>query len=163
MCFFGLAGGLGLVPLTDIVMASVPADEAGVASAVNDVSRELGAALGIAVIGSVVSGAYRSNVEQGLSGGLPAEVVHGAGEGLGVATAIAGSLPPEIANSVLQVANSGFVDAMSIGILLSAALMVAPIAIAALFLPGRNRTAIATSPDGLPEVLTGGEEAVLAA
>lgn len=163
MCFFGLAGGLGLVPLTDIVMASVPADEAGVASAVNDVSRELGAALGIAVIGSVVSGAYRSNVEQGLGGSVPAEVVHGASEGLGVATALAGSLPPEIAGSVLQVANAGFVDAMGIGILLSAALMVAPIAIAALFLPGRNRPAVAAADIRPAEAAPAGEAAALAA
>jgi predicted MFS family arabinose efflux permease len=140
MCFFGLAGGLGLVPLTDIVMSSVPADEAGVASAVNDVSRELGAALGIAVIGSVVSGAYRSNVEQGLDGSVSTEVVHGAGEGLGVATSLAGSLPAEMASRVLEVANTGFVDAMSIGILLSAAVMIVPIVAAALFLPGRNRS-----------------------
>jgi len=160
MCFFGLAGGLGLVPLTDIVMASVPAEEAGVASAVNDVSRELGAALGIAVIGSVVSGAYRSNVEQGLGGSVPTEVVHGAGEGLGVATSVAGSLPAEMASRVLEAANAGFVDAMSIGILLSAAVMIVPIVASALFLPGRTRTAIA---DRLPDVLGEAEEVALAA
>jgi len=160
MCFFGLAGGLGLVPLTDIVMASVPAEEAGVASAVNDVSRELGAALGIAVIGSVVSGAYRSNVERGFDGSVPAEVVLGAGEGLGVATSLAGSLPAEIASRVIEVANAGFVDAMSIGILLSAAVMIVPIVASALFLPGRARTAIA---DGLPDVLGEAEEVALAA
>lgn len=163
MCFFGLAGGLGLVPLTDIVMASVPADEAGVASAVNDVSRELGAALGIAVVGSVVSGAYRSNIEQGLGDNVPAEVVHAASEGLGVATALAGSLPPEIAGPMLQVANASFVDAMGIGILVSAALMVAPIAVAALFLPGRTRPAVSGSAAELPEMLTDGEEVALAA
>jgi len=139
MCFFGLAGGLGLVPLTDIVMSSVPAAEAGVASAVNDVSRELGAALGIAVIGSIVSGAYRSNVEQGLAGNMPADVVHGAGEGLGVASAIAGSLPAETARQLLTVANAGFVDAIGIGFLISAALLVVPMVAAALFLPGRTR------------------------
>lgn len=163
MCFFGLAGGLGLVPLTDIVMASVPADEAGVASAVNDVSRELGAALGIAVIGSVVSGAYRSNIEQGLGGSVPGEAVHGAGEGLGVAATLAGSLPGDMASHVLQVANAGFVDAIGIGFLLSAAVMVAPIAIAALFLPGRDRTAVAASPAELADVLGDSEEVAVAA
>ena len=43
---FGLSGGLGLTPLTDTVMAAVPVDDAGIGSAVNDVSRELGGALG---------------------------------------------------------------------------------------------------------------------
>lgn len=163
MCFFGLAGGLGLVPLTDIVMSSVPMDEAGVASAVNDVSRELGAALGIAVIGSIVSGAYRSNVEQGLAGNMPADVVHGAGEGLGMAAAIAGSLPPDMAGRVLQVANAGFVDAIGIGFLISAALLVLPIVAAALFLPGGTRTTVA-APDSQPaELAPADDDAVLAA
>ena len=56
---FGVSGGLGLTPLTDTVMAAVPVDDAGIGSAVNDVSRELGGALGIALIGSIVNGFYR--------------------------------------------------------------------------------------------------------
>ena len=163
MCFFGLAGGLGLVPLTDIVMSSVPAHEAGVASAVNDVSRELGAALGIAVIGSLVSGAYRANVEQGLAGDMPAEVVRGAGEGLGVASTLAGTLPPEMAGRVLEVANAGFVDAIGNGFLLSAAFLLVPIVAGALFLPGRSRTAVSTEADCAEESAPAAEEAALAA
>ncbi|MGE5595789.1 MAG: DHA2 family efflux MFS transporter permease subunit [Hyphomicrobiales bacterium] len=163
MCFFGLAGGIGLVPLTDLVMSSVPGDEAGVASAVNDVSRELGAALGIAVIGSIVSGAYRANVEQSLAGNVPADVIHSAGEGLGVATTLAGSLPPEVAGRVLEAANAGFVDAIGIGFLLSAALLVIPMAAAARFLPGRARTAIAPEPLAEPEPTRSPEDIALAA
>ena len=68
---FGLSGGLGLTPLTDTVMAAVPVDDAGIGSAVNDVSRELGGALGIALIGSIVNGLYRSNVEAELAGQPP--------------------------------------------------------------------------------------------
>jgi EmrB/QacA subfamily drug resistance transporter len=138
--FFGLAGGLGLVPLTDTVMGSVPVEEAGVASAVNDVSRELGAALGIAAIGSFVSGAYRSNVNEGLADGMPAELVPGAGEGLGVANALAGTLPAEMAGRLLEVANASFVEAIGHGFLLSAVLLAIPMVAAALFIPGRPRS-----------------------
>ena len=60
--FFGLAAGLGMPALTDTVMAAVPERDAGVGSAMNDVSRQLGGALGVAVIGSVVNDAYRSNL-----------------------------------------------------------------------------------------------------
>ncbi len=162
MCFFGLAGGLGLVPLTDLVMSSVPGHEAGVASAVNDVCRELGAALGIAVIGSIVSGAYRSSVEDGLGGNMPAEVVHGAGEGLGVANALAGSLPPELSEKVLQVANAGFVDAIGIGFMISAVLLLVPIVAAALFLPGRAALAEATGELQPAGALPAAEEALAA-
>ena len=55
-------------------MAAVPERDAGVASAVNDVSREFGGALGIATIGSIVAGFYRSNVENVLPQGVPAEL-----------------------------------------------------------------------------------------
>lgn len=160
--FFGLAGGLGLVPLTDIVMSSVPPAEAGVASAVNDVSRELGAALGVAAIGSVVSGAYRSNVEHGLAGNMPAEVIHQAGDGLGVATVLAHSLPAEAAGHLLSVANAGFVDAIGTGFLLSAALLAVPMLAAALFLPGRVHSETLET-QLQPEDELADEEAALAA
>ncbi len=76
LALFGLAGGLGMAPLTDMVMAAVPVDDAGVGSALNDVSRELGSALGIAAVGSFVSSLYRANVEAALSANLPYEMVH---------------------------------------------------------------------------------------
>jgi DHA2 family multidrug resistance protein-like MFS transporter len=160
--FFGLAGGLGLVPLTDLVMSSVPPAEAGVASAVNDVSRELGAALGVAAIGSVVSGAYRSNIEHGLAGNMPAEVIHQAGDGLGVATVLAHSLPAEAAGHLLSVANAGFVDAIGTGFLLSAALLAVPMLAAALFLPGRVHSETLET-QLQPEDELADEEAALAA
>ncbi len=139
VCLFGLGGGMGLVPLTNTVMASVPVAEAGVASAVNDVSRELGAALGIAAIGSVVNGLYRADTEQAIGSTVSPEVAHAASEGLGVATAIAQSLPPELASPFMQSVTSAFVDAMGTGFLVSAALLAVPMAAALLFLPGRSR------------------------
>jgi len=52
-------------------MAAVPVADAGIGSAVNDVRRELGAALGIATIGSVVSGLYRTNLTEAVGGSTP--------------------------------------------------------------------------------------------
>ena len=73
---FGFGWGLGAAPLTDTVMAAVPVEDAGIGSAVNDVSRELGSALGIALIGSFVSGLYRSSVSNNLDGQVPEDIVH---------------------------------------------------------------------------------------
>jgi DHA2 family multidrug resistance protein-like MFS transporter len=106
---------------------------------VNDVSRELGAALGVAVVGSAVSGFYRASIEQELAGSLPPEAVHNAGEGLGMVAVIANSLPADAAARLVEAANIAFVDAISLGFLISAAVLVAPITVAAMFLPGRNR------------------------
>jgi hypothetical protein len=59
-----MGGGLGIVtgPVTDSVMSSVPRLEVGAGSAVNDTTREIGGALGIAILGSVLFGKYRDIV-----------------------------------------------------------------------------------------------------
>ena len=62
-------------PATTAIVASLPRSKQGVASAVNDVSRELGGALGIAVLGSLMNSAYRAEMADSTAG-LPA----GAGE-----------------------------------------------------------------------------------
>src|SRR5439155_23676527 len=61
-----LGAGMALSgsPATTAIVASLPRDKQGVASAINDVSRELGGALGIAVLGSILNIAYRAGVEQ---------------------------------------------------------------------------------------------------
>jgi len=78
---FGFGFGLAAQPLTDTVMAAVPVEDAGIGSAVNDVSRELGSAMGVAILGSIVSALYRSNVSTALDGQVPGDVVDAAREG----------------------------------------------------------------------------------
>jgi EmrB/QacA subfamily drug resistance transporter len=58
------AGGMGMVtaPSTGAIIVSLPLNKAGVGSAVNDTTRELGGALGVAVIGSVLASLYRARV-----------------------------------------------------------------------------------------------------
>ena len=72
---FGAGMALAGAPATTAIVASLPRSKQGVASAVNDVSRELGGALGIAVLGSLMNGVYRAEMADS-TGGLPA----GAGE-----------------------------------------------------------------------------------
>jgi EmrB/QacA subfamily drug resistance transporter len=75
-------GGLGLItaPATEAIMGAVPAAKAGVGSAVNDATRLFGAALGVAVIGSIASSLYGSRLDETMPHGLPAgaaEAAHG--------------------------------------------------------------------------------------
>lgn len=58
----GFGNGQTTAPSTTLIMSSVPRAKSGVGSAVNDLSRELGGALGIAVLGSVMSSVYRSSI-----------------------------------------------------------------------------------------------------
>ncbi|MGH9125766.1 MAG: MFS transporter [Acidimicrobiales bacterium] len=70
----GLGIGQTTAPSTTLIMTSVRNAKAGVGSAVNDVSREVGGALGIAVLGSILNTAYRGAVGSRLPAGLPAAV-----------------------------------------------------------------------------------------
>ncbi|MGE0685141.1 MAG: MFS transporter [Dehalococcoidia bacterium] len=153
LALFGLAGGLGMAPLTDMVMAAVPVDDAGVGSALNDVSRELGSALGIAAVGSFVSSLYRANVEAALAATVPHEVAHPASEGIGVATVLAQSLPADMQSTLLAAAQASFVDAFTTGFIASAVLLGLAAVFAAVVVPGKVRTeqAIAGASQVVPD------------
>ena len=125
--------------LTDTVMAAVPVDDADIGSAVNDVSRELGGALGIAITGAFVNRAYAQNVEDELAGVASAEVVEAASGGIGVATIVAADLPADVAAAVLAGANTAFVDAVAVGFFVGIAFMVLAALVAAALLPWRMR------------------------
>ncbi len=72
-CLVGLGNGQTTAPSTTLIMGSVPRAKSGVGSAVNDLSREMGGALGIAVLGSVLSSIYRSDIADRLAA-LPVDV-----------------------------------------------------------------------------------------
>jgi hypothetical protein len=137
----GFGFGLAAQPLTDTVMAAVPVEDAGVGSAVNDVSRELGSALGVAIIGSIVSHLYRTNVHDQLTGKVPARVVDIASEGIGVIHVAANSIQPAVAAKVIDNANRAFVDAMTTGFWISVGFIAIGLATSLLLLPKRSRVA----------------------
>lgn len=137
---FGFGAGLGMPALTDTVMAAVPERDAGVASAVNDVSREFGGALGIATIGSVVAGFYRGNIESSLPPGVPAEAAELISEGIGVAAVVARELPAELGAAVMATANGAFMEAMTDGFVISAVVLLSAVGIAFTLIPTKMRT-----------------------
>jgi hypothetical protein len=120
-------------------MAAVPEREAGIGSAVNDVSRQLGGALGVAVIGSIVSSAYRANLRRAQPAGLPPAIARAAQKSIGVATETAAGLPTRAAVSLTHAANIAYVDAITRGFLVSAAVMAAALVVAIAMLPARMR------------------------
>lgn len=87
--------GLGLIstPATESIMQVLPPARAGVGSAVNDATRELGGTLGVAVVGSLFSSLYGARLVELLDGRLPAALLRDAEESVGVADAIAGQVP----------------------------------------------------------------------
>lgn len=121
----GLGFGLAMPPATEAITTALPRERQGVASALNDVTRELGTALGVALLGGVLAAGYRSAVSARLEG-VPAQTATAAEEGIAGALAVAGRAGPD-AGAVVRAAQEAFVEgwqhAMWIGVAVTAALL----------------------------------------
>ncbi|MBA2950933.1 MFS transporter [Streptomyces himalayensis] len=122
----GVGAGLSFTVTADVILASVPREQAGAASAVSETAYELGAALGIALLGSVVTGVYRNFTGPA---GTPAE----ARESLGGAVESAAGLPADTGDALLAAAREAFVDGLTLAAGAGAAVLLAT-AVAAWFL-----------------------------
>jgi EmrB/QacA subfamily drug resistance transporter len=118
-CLMVMAAGMAtaMPSMTSGIMSAVPPHKAGVGSAVNDTTRELGGAIGIAIVGSIVTAIYRDGVRPSL-GALPApaadQVLKSVGRAQGV-IAQAG-LDAETGNTVLTAVRSAYVDGAHTGL-----------------------------------------------
>ena len=148
-----MAAGMGLTmaPATDSVMGSLPLAKAGVGSAVNDTTRQVGGALGVAVIGSVLASTYGGKVDDFLTGlGAPDAAVEAATSSLGGAAQVAADprVPSEVGAQLMDIANQGFVDAMHRGVLVAALATALGAVMAFLFLPAQARPQDLAGQDG---------------
>ncbi len=135
--FMVMAAGMGLTmaPATEAVMGSLPRAKAGVGSAINDTTRQVGGALGVAIIGTVVSSVYASRIgDLTTVFGLTSPQAARAESSLGAAQGLAAGLGDR-AGDFVAAANDSFVDALSIGLRLAAVAVVAAAVIAWKFLP----------------------------
>jgi predicted MFS family arabinose efflux permease len=116
-----MAGGMALTmtPMTTQLMMAVPLNRAGMGSATNDTTRELGGALGVAVLGSLLAGRYGAGMADAVAG-LPAQIQSIAEGSLGgVHGLIAqGALPED--TPLLGQAKQSFVDGLSLAATVSA-------------------------------------------
>ncbi len=136
-----LAGGLAMVmpPATESIMGSLPLAKAGVGSAVNDTTREIGAALGVAVLGSVMSSTYRPRVTEAIDGfPVPPEQSHAITDQIGAAMGAAAQIGGEPGRLLADAASSGFAEGMSIAFVIGAAALLVGAGIVARFLPARS-------------------------
>jgi EmrB/QacA subfamily drug resistance transporter len=145
-----LAAGLALVmpPATESIMGSLPPAKAGVGSAVNDTAREVGAALGVAVLGSIMSSTYRPRVSDAIAGrGVPADVGEAITDQIGAAMSVAERLGGAPGQALADVASTGFADGMGRAFLVGAAALLLGAVMTALFLPARGRDHEANASD----------------
>jgi EmrB/QacA subfamily drug resistance transporter len=150
--FFGLSMSMGWImgPATSSVMGSVPEQKSGVASAMNDVTRQVAGALGTAVIGSLITSLYASQLGDATTG-LPASTQAAAEDSVGAAHAIASSLPVTEGAKLADSASLAFADALGIGFAVGAVFAFVAAAAVKRWLPseGAVRRPRATATEGI--------------
>jgi hypothetical protein len=140
--------GMAMTPATDSIMSALPREQFGVGSAVNDTVREIGGALGVAVLGSVFAAGYAGRMSDAIVG-LPAEVADAATGSLAGALAVAAQLGGEAGLVLAVVARDAFVAAQSMTSLIGVAFAIGGALIALAWMPDRiDRTGEATDAAG---------------
>ncbi len=113
------AMGTIMAPSTDAVMGAVPRAKAGVASATNDVARQVSGAIGVAVIGSALNSAYATRMVDAVAK-LPADAAGAASNSVGAALGVAGNLPAAAGGQLATAARTAFVDSMGLAVFIGA-------------------------------------------
>lgn len=153
-----LAAGLGIAisPATNSVMASIPVEKAGIGSAMNDTTRQLGGALGVAVLGTILNSVYLRGVEPLLeevrttvanvptvSEELLAQILGGIERGIqgaiGAANGIESQNPlaAPLAENIRNTARLAFVDGMTQAMFIAAIIMFASAVLVLFLLPAQ--------------------------
>ena len=134
LAFAILGAGVGAAETisNDLILSAVPAQKAGAASAISETAYESGAVLGTAVLGSILTAAYRSGVE--VPDSVTGAAATTAGETLGGAVEVAGTLPAPVAEALLTSATHAFDSGVVLTSAIGAGLMVVAALIAAVTL-----------------------------
>ncbi len=145
-----LGAGIGLVstPATESILQVLPPARAGVGSAVNDATRELGGTLGVAVVGSLFASQYADSLVAALQGRIGDDVLSRAEESVGFADGLTAQVP-----GLVDVVNAAFLDGLNVACIIVGILCLAGSAAGFFALPGDRYDPM---DDG---ALTGGETA----
>ena len=136
-----MAAGMALAtgPATDSILASLPPAKAGVGSAVNDTTREFGGALGVAIVGSILSWYYVSHLADGWGSlGVPERIVGLGQESVAQGMGVTNLLAPEQVPAAIAALRESFMAGMQAGSLVTAAAALVACLVALAFLPQRD-------------------------
>jgi EmrB/QacA subfamily drug resistance transporter len=137
---------MAMSPATDSIMGAVPINKAGVGSAMNDTTRELGGALGVAILGTVMNSAYLSKIDALIASpalqSAPADALKAIESSIQGAHAVAAGFPvPEVGTLIVNTANEAFTKGMTDAMTIGAIIMMAAAAYVFAFLPSKIRRA----------------------
>ena len=153
VCLLLLLQGTGMAhvvaPATESIMSTLPRERAGAGSAVNTTLRQVGGALGVAVLGSILSASYRSSITPSVSA-LPARAREVAAESIGGTQLVAARLPAAAGDALEAAGVRSFVEAMHTTALGSALVAALGVAVVLRWLPGRTAAAQPDAPATAP-------------
>lgn len=156
LCILGVGLGITMVPATNAIMSSLPLNRAGVGSAATDTAQEVGNALGVAVLGSILAAAYHTAMDASpIIQALPTSLRALARDSIGSAAALADQLGGQAGQTVLHVAQSAFVTSIGPTVLIGAAISCCGALVAFIFLPRRAKletVTILTEGDGVATI-----------
>ena len=139
LSMIGFGMGLAMAPATEAVMGSLPKDKAGVGSAVNDTTRQIGGALGVAILGSILSSSYGDRLVDHLAGQAPGQAVPDVAlGGIGGALAFADRLPGQAGAAFADVAKESFIHGMNAAVAVGAGVAAVGAVLTMLLLPSRR-------------------------
>ena len=143
MCITSLGMGVTMSPATNSIMGSVPVDEAGVGSAMNDTNRQIGGALGVAILGTLLNSAYAASIDKIVwPAPLPAQAlttIRGGIQGAQIVAATVQKQSPTLAQFIVNQANQAFTASMAHTLLIAAIIMAVAAVVVLVILPTRVR------------------------
>ena len=141
VAIMGAGMGLVMAPASNTIMTTVPAHQAGAGSAINDTIREVGGALGIAIVGSLSAAVYQSRLGSALATAhVPGAVTHAATGSVAAADLTGARLGGVPGSELISAAHSAFVTSMALGIRVAAGVaLVSAVAAVFAFAPRRPR------------------------
>jgi EmrB/QacA subfamily drug resistance transporter len=142
----GLGMGTAMVPATESIMGSLPLAKAGVGSALNDTTRQVGGALGVAILGSIFASSYGSHIVSSLRG-LPSSSIAAATNSVGAALAIGAKIGGEQGAAIVDGAKISFIHAMDRGLLVGAGIALLGSVVSLIWLPNRAAEARPVQPE----------------
>ena len=143
MVVMAVGMALAMSPTTGLLMSAVPRTRAGMGSAMNDTTRELGGALGIAVLGSVMASTYAAHVGRAVAG-LPATAAAAVKSSLAGALAVAGQTGN---GSLAQTAKSAYMSGMTLAMVVGAGIILVAAVLAFTGLPADEPLPVAPASD----------------
>lgn len=136
--FMLVGAGVGVVmaPATNMVLGAVPKERAGVGSATNSAMIQVGGALGVAVLGSILSTRYQGRMGSVIAGyKMPDVARHAILSSVGGALVVAQKVGGEVGATLTRIADSSYTSGMALALLVGTFFTIAGVLVAAAFLP----------------------------